>query len=50
MIFIRKMLYAKAADYQKLVSIKNMLEEYIRIDPAFRNVNIQFDFDPMNGF
>ena len=46
----RKMLYAKAADYQKLVSIKNMLEEYIRIDPAFRNVNIQFDFDPMNGF
>ena len=46
----RKMLYVKAADYQKLVSIKNMLEEYIRIDPAFRNVNIQFDFDPMNGF
>ena len=46
----RKMLYVKAADYQKLVSIKNMLEEYIRINPAFRNVNIQFDFDPMNGF
>ena len=46
----RKMLYVKAADYQKLVSIKNMLEEYIRIDPAFRTVNIQFDFDPMNGF
>ena len=46
----RKMLYVKAADYQKLVSIKNMLEEYIRSDPAFRTVNIQFDFDPMNGF
>ena len=46
----RKVLYIKAADYQRLVSIKNMLETYISEDAAFRTVTIQFDFDPMNGF
>lgn len=46
----RKVLYIKAADYQVLVSIKNMLETYISEEPAFRTVTIQFDFDPMNGF
>ena len=46
----RKVLYIKAADYQRLVSIKNMLETYISEEPAFRTVTIQFDFDPMNGF
>ena len=46
----RKVLYIKAADYQMLVSIKNMLETYISEDAAFRAVTIQFDFDPMNGF
>ena len=46
----RKVLYIKAANYQRLVSIKNMLETYISEEPAFRTVTIQFDFDPMNGF
>ena len=46
----RKVLYIKAADYKRLVSIKNMLETYISEDAAFRTVTIQFDFDPMNGF
>lgn len=46
----RKVLYIKAADYRRLVSIKNMLETYISEDAAFRTVTIQFDFDPMNGF
>ena len=46
----RKVLYAKAEDYQLLVHAKNMLEQEIRKDPAFRAVTIQFDFDPMNGF
>lgn len=46
----RKVLYIKAADYQVLVQIKNMLETYISEKPAFRTVTIQFDFDPMNGF
>ena len=46
----RKVLYIKAADYQRLVDIKNMLETYISEEPAFRTVTIQFDFDPMNGF
>ena len=46
----RKVLYVKAEDYQLLVHAKNMLEQEIRNDPAFRAVTIQFDFDPMNGF
>lgn len=46
----RKVLYVKAEDYQLLVQAKNMLEQEIRKDPAFRAVTIQFDFDPMNGF
>ena len=46
----RKVLYVKAEDYQLLVHAKNMLEQEIRKDPAFRAVTIQFDFDPMNGF
>ena len=46
----RKVLYVKAEDYQLLVQAKNMLEQGIRKDPAFRAVTIQFDFDPMNGF
>ena len=46
----RKVLYVKAEDYQLLVHAKNMLEQEIRKDPAFRTVTIQFDFDTMNGF
>ena len=46
----RKVLYVKSEDYQLLVHAKNMLEQEIRKDPAFRAVTIQFDFDPMNGF
>lgn len=46
----RKVLYVKAEDYQLLVHAKNMLEQEIRKNPAFRAVTIQFDFDPMNGF
>ena len=46
----RKVLYVKAEDDQLLVHAKNMLEQEIRKDPAFRAVTIQFDFDPMNGF
>lgn len=46
----RKVLYVKAEDYQLLVHAKNMLEQEIRKDPAFRAVTIQFDFDPMNGY
>ncbi len=46
----RKVLYIKAADYKRIVIIKNILETYISEDAAFRTVTIQFDFDPMNGF
>ena len=46
----RKVIYIKDADYQKLVQVKNMLEQYIKKQPVFSRANIQFDFNPMNGF
>lgn len=46
----KKVLYLKDADYKKLVSVKNRLEEYISKEPVFKHVTVQFDFDPMNGF
>ncbi len=46
----KKVLYIKDADYGRLVAAKNRLEDYISKEPVFKNVSIQFDFDPMNGF
>lgn len=46
----KKVLYIKNADYGKLVAVKNRLEDYISAEPAFKNVSVQFDFNPMNGF
>lgn len=46
----KKVLYIKDADYKKLVAVKDGLEDYISKEPVFKNVTVQFDFDPMNGF
>ncbi len=46
----RKVIYVKGADYGVLVRIKNDLDAYVRAEPAFQNVTVQFDFDPMDGF
>ncbi len=46
----KKVLYIKDADYGKLVAVKNRLEDYISGEPVFKNVSVQFDFNPMNGF
>lgn len=45
----RHVLYIKHSDYERLVEIKDMLEAYIKAKD-YRNINIQFDFDPMNTY
>ena len=46
----RKIIYVKAADYGALVLVKNRLDQDLREDPLLKKVNVQFDFNPMNGF
>ena len=46
----RKVIYIKAADYETLVELKDKLEHYMKEENCFRNVMIQFDFNPMNGW
>ena len=45
----RHTLYLKHPDYERLVQIKDMLEAYGK-EQDFRNLNIQFDFNPMNTY
>ncbi len=45
----RHVLYMKHSDYETLVRIKDMMEAYIK-EQDYRNLNIQFDFDPMNTY
>ncbi|MCD8231542.1 MAG: primosomal protein N' [Clostridiales bacterium] len=46
----RKVIYIKSADYEELVAVKNDLDDFIRDNPSMKNIAVQFDFDPMNGF
>ena len=46
----KKVIYLKHEDYQVLVEIKDHLEQFINKDTNFKNVSVQFDFNPMNGF
>ncbi|MCD7922956.1 MAG: primosomal protein N' [Clostridiales bacterium] len=46
----RKVIYVKGADYERLVSLKNDLDAFMRDHDAFRKAAVQFDFNPMNGF
>lgn len=46
----RRVLYFKHQEYQTLVQIKDVLEQFISRHREFKNVSVQFDFDPMNGF
>lgn len=45
----RHVLYLKHSDYERLVRIKDMMEAYIK-EKDYKNINIQFDFDPMNTY
>ena len=49
----RMAVYVKLDDYEGLTRFKDMLETFIKDQEAqgrFRNINVQFDFDPVNGF
>ena len=49
----RMAVYVKLDDYEGLTRFKDMLETFIKDQEAqgrLRNINVQFDFDPVNGF
>lgn len=46
----RRVLYFKHPEYGTLVQMKDVLEQFIHRHREFRNVAVQFDFDPVNGF
>ena len=46
----KKVIYIRAVDYQKLVQLKDCIEAHTAENAAYKNVMIQFDFNPMNGF
>ena len=46
----RKVIYLKTGDYDKLIAIKDAVECFSTTDAICKNINIQFDFNPMSGF
>lgn len=46
----KKVVYLKTRDYETLVKIKDMAEKYTRDNRDYKDVMIQFDFNPVNGF
>lgn len=46
----KKVIYLKTKEYQTLVEIKDMAEQFIRDNKDYKDVIVQFDFDPVNGF
>lgn len=46
----KKVVYLKTKDYGTLVKIKDMAEKYVRDNRDYKDVAIQFDFNPAGGF
>ena len=46
----RKILYLKCGKYGMLVKAKDRMEQYIGLNSGFRDIRVQFDFDPMSIF
>ena len=46
----RQVIYLKSNRYEALVEVKDRLEAYIEAEGFSGNVNIQFDFNPVNAF
>ena len=46
----RKVIYLKAEDYQNLVFVKDRLEKFMRDNTDYKDIVVQFDFNPVNGF
>ncbi len=45
----KKVIYMKARDYQTLVAVKDLAEHYVRDNRDYRDVALQFDFNPADG-
>lgn len=46
----RYMIYIKQEDYKSLILVKDYLEGYINYSEHFKNITVQFDFNPMSGY
>ncbi len=46
----KKVIYVRHPQYQQLIDIKDVIEEYLLNTKELSNVSVWFDFDPMNGF
>ena len=46
----RKVIYIKTKKYDHLVQLKDRLEWYVKDNRDYASVNVQFDFNPVNGF
>lgn len=46
----KKVIYLKTRNYETLVKIKDVAEKYTRDNRDYKDVMIQFDFNPVNGF
>jgi primosomal protein N' (replication factor Y) len=46
----RKVIYLKTGDYDKLIAVKDAVETLAVSGAIYKNINIQFDFNPMSGF
>ena len=46
----KKVMYLRADNYDRLVEVKDFVEAQVKDNAAYKNIIIQFDFDPMNGF
>ncbi len=46
----RRVIYLKSGDYSVLTTLKDHMEQYIDINEGFRQLKIQFDFNPVNIF
>lgn len=46
----RRVIYMKTSDYLRLIAMKDGIEREISQNPNYRDINIQFDFNPMSGF
>lgn len=46
----KKVVYLKTKEYETLIKIKDIAEEHMRDNRDYKDVMIQFDFNPVNGF
>ena len=47
---MKKVLYLKHENYEVLISMKDLMEQFLNENGKFGDIMVQFDFNPMNGF